>query len=207
MKLTNIASLDPVITGSGRKGLSGASAADKAMWQEMQTDWERFAIESSSALAALFEERQLPLTNGEEDGVDLYLGVNKAVITTSRVGQSFFRRAVLSAYDYKCCITGLALPRLLVASHIVPWSVDANNRLNPSNGLALSALHDKAFDLGIITINDDMTVRVASSQSARNDAFFQSALQRYEGKMITIPSKFTPAERFLKYHREHVFKE
>jgi putative restriction endonuclease len=40
MKLTNIASLDPAITGSGRKGLAGASAADRAMWDEMQANWE-----------------------------------------------------------------------------------------------------------------------------------------------------------------------
>lgn len=50
MKLTNIASLDPSITGSGRKGLSGASAADRAMWAEMQTDWDAFVIASQQAI-------------------------------------------------------------------------------------------------------------------------------------------------------------
>ncbi|WP_246585402.1 hypothetical protein [Thiorhodospira sibirica] len=44
MKLTNISSLDPAITSTGRKGLSGASFADKKMLKEMQNDWEIFAL-------------------------------------------------------------------------------------------------------------------------------------------------------------------
>lgn len=47
-------------------------------------------------------------------------------------------------------MSGLAEPRLLIASHIVPWSKDKTNRLNPSNGLCLSAIHDRAFDQGFI---------------------------------------------------------
>src|SRR3990167_8254586 len=49
MKLTNIASLDPAITSTGRSGLERASATDKAMWEEMQEDWERFAVEAQQA--------------------------------------------------------------------------------------------------------------------------------------------------------------
>lgn len=43
MKLTNFASLDPVITSSGRKGLTGASRADRAIWKEMTSDWPKLA--------------------------------------------------------------------------------------------------------------------------------------------------------------------
>ena len=35
MKLSNLASLDPVITESGRAGLAGASAGDRAIWVGM----------------------------------------------------------------------------------------------------------------------------------------------------------------------------
>ncbi|MXX40146.1 MAG: HNH endonuclease, partial [Gemmatimonadetes bacterium] len=89
---------------------------------------------------------------------------DRIVQTKTRIGQNFFRKAVLSAYNYRCCITGLSIPKLLVASHIVPWHIDSANRLNPRNGLALSVLHDKAFDLGMITINEDMTVRVSKKE-------------------------------------------
>ena len=72
-----------------------------------------------------------------------------------RVGQRLFRDAVLTAYNARCCITGLAVYRLLVAGHIMPWREDPSQRLNPANGLCLSALHDRAFDIGLITIRPD----------------------------------------------------
>ncbi len=187
MKLTNIASLDPAITTSGRKGLKGSSKADRQMWEEMQTDWERFVIQSEKAfrevLAQAPIEKIFALDNQAppEEQRD-YSGRNRIVKSTTRVGQNFFRKAVLSAYDYKCCITGLSAPQLLVASHIIPWSVDRENRLNPRNGLALSMLHDKAFDSGLLTIDKDkdMTVRVSKKVAiSPKDEFFISTIQNY----------------------------
>lgn len=209
MKLTNIASLDPAITSTGRKGLEGASAADKAMWEEMQADWERFAIEAqhSENVFGITPEfgADIDKTAMPDEIVD-YTGSNKTVQTTTRVGQAFFRRAVLSAYNYQCCITGLSVPKLLVASHIIPWRVDAVNRLNPRNGLCLSMLHDKAFDAGIIAVAEDMTVSVSRKHVAKADYFFNSALLAYDGKPIALPEKFRPLAEFLSYHRQHVFE-
>ena len=204
MKLTNIASLDPAITSTGRRGLEGASAADKAMWAEMQAGWEHFAVEAQLALNALGTTTDLEA--GVDDASILgdvidYTGGNKTVQTTTRIGQDFFRRAVLSAYDYRCCITGLAVSKLLVASHIVPWRTDTKNRLNPRNGLCLSMLHDKAFDVGIITIAEDMTVCVSRKHTNNADHFFKSALLAYDGKPIALPEKFRSNAEFLAHHR------
>ncbi|MEJ1958212.1 MAG: hypothetical protein WDM70_01095 [Nitrosomonadales bacterium] len=108
MKLTNIASLDPAITSTGRKGLEGASATDKAMWQEMQANWGRFAIEAQQAantLEPLLKLNQLSIILLCRMRLPTTQGVNKTVLTTTRVGQNFFRRSVLSAYEYRCCIT------------------------------------------------------------------------------------------------------
>ncbi|MEJ1958213.1 MAG: HNH endonuclease signature motif containing protein [Nitrosomonadales bacterium] len=79
-----------------------------------------------------------------------------------------------------------------MASHIVPWRNDEENRLNPRNGLCLSMLHDKAFDVGIITIAEDMTVKVSRKQASNADHFFDSALFTYDGKPIALPAKFRP---------------
>jgi len=49
----------------------------------------------------------------------------------------------------------------LVAGHIKPWAEDEANRLNPRNGLALNALHDCAFELGLFTIRPDYVIEVA----------------------------------------------
>ena len=207
MKLTNIASLDDAITSTGRTGLRNASTADRAMWEEMQDDWGRFAVESSRAIEAVEAEDTLPddpLDKDEYDGG--LVGVDRTVITTARVGQNFFRVAVLSAYNERCCITGLSIPSLLVASHIVPWRHDRANRVNPRNGLLLSALHDKAFDKGLLTVADDMTVRVSNRRANTDDTYFAESFERYEGCRISLPEKFSPDRNFLSHHREHVFQ-
>ncbi|MDP2142182.1 MAG: HNH endonuclease [Gammaproteobacteria bacterium] len=206
MKLTNIASLDPEITSTGRTGLRGASSADKSMWDEMQGDWEGFAVKSGEAMRVALQGTEIPSLEIDEEEID-YSGKDKVVITTARDGQRFFRNSVLSAYDFKCCISGLANPRLLVASHIVPWRNEVSNRLNPANGLSLSVLHDKAFDIGLITINEDMTVRVSKKSLDELDYFYRDTILSYEGKPISLPEKFFPKLEFLAYHRAEVFEK
>lgn len=205
MKLTNIASLDPAITSTGRTGLKGASAADRKMWQEMAADSEGFAVECQKALIAA-ESSEVPLDDMSDDDSVRREGEDRLAQATIRIGQSFFRSAVLSAYSGQCCITGLSVPTLLVAGHIIPWSQDKRNRLNPRNGLALSVLHERAFDAGIITIDENMTVRVSSNHTVQNDEFFTSSIASYDGVPIRTPRKFGIGEEFLAFHREHIYR-
>lgn len=208
MKLTNIASLDPEITSTGRVGLRAASAQDRAMWNEMHSNWEEFALEAQQTVAEItseqvFEDTYIPI----DIPIDEYIGEDRTVLTTVRVGQNFFRRTILSAYNEQCCITGLSIPALLVASHIIPWRDDKLNRVNPKNGLCLSALHDKAFDSGLITINNDMTVQISKTRRANNNPFFSESIESYAGKPIRLPEKFSPDKNFLAYHREYIFQK
>ncbi len=200
MKLCNIASLDQKVTATGRKGLSGASKADHELWNEIHDDWGKFAIELKNATDKLFQTKE-SLTDA-----DNHTGEEKIVQSSARIGQTFFRQTLLNAYESKCCITGLSEPRLLVASHIIPWRCDKKNRLNPRNGLLLSALHDKAFDIGMITINEDMTVRVSKTLSSK-DSYMKESILSYDGKQIAIPNKFHPDPAFLTYHRFHIFEK
>lgn len=201
MKLNNIASLDPAITTTGRKGLKGASASDKAMWNEMESDWGKFVLELQNITPVL----DTPVEELQE--VDLnYTGVDRFSQVKTRVGQNFFRKSVLSAYHDQCCISGLSVPKLLVASHIIPWRVDESNRLNPRNGLCLSMLHDKAFDAGMLTIAEDLTVCVSRRYAKKDDTFYGSALLVYDGQPMKMPEKFVPDSEFLAYHREYVFE-
>ena len=202
MKLVNIASLDPKITSTGRSGLRNASSQDRLVWEEMQSDWDRFAMQADQAV----REIGMPEEASDAQLEESRLGEDRPVEATTRIGQRFFRRAVLSSYAGRCCITGLSSPSLLIASHIIPWSHDKANRVNPRNGLLLSALHDKAFDSGIITIADDMTVRVSGEHLQGNDDFFVKSIGAYDGHQIALPQKFEPSRDFLRYHREHVFK-
>ena len=206
MKMGNIASLDPAITSTGRKGLRAASTNDRAMWDEMTGDWENFAVECERALLATEAMPEAVVEQALPDYDDLPVGEDRVVRATTRIGQRFFRAAVMSAYNEQCCITGLAIPQLLIASHIVPWHLYPANRTNPQNGLLLSALHDRAFDTGLITINDDMTVRVSREHPASAGSFFADAIGYYEGRPISLPEKFAPDKDLLAHHREYIFQ-
>ena len=208
MKMGNLASLDPAITSTGRSGLRAASANDRVMWDEMTSDWERFAVECEQALLATEAMPELPVEDEQSipDYDDLPVGEDRVVLATTRIGQRFFRAAVMSAYNEQCCVTGLAIPTLLQASHIVPWQHDSANRTNPRNGLLLSVLHHKAFDAGLLTINDDMTVHVSREHTAVGGEFFSAAIGSYDGRPIQLPEKFAPHRDFLAYHREYIFQ-
>ncbi len=207
MKLTNLASLDPKITSTGRRGLTKASRADKEIWNEMTSDWDRIATEINGTAQSLTGTG--PIAQKEEGPPQAdadYTGLTKTTLIAARVGQRFFRQAVLSAYDFKCCITGLAAPELLVASHIVPWRADSSNRLNPRNGLCLSALHDRAFDQGLIAISESFHLMLSPRISRiKSNKYIDDAFLAYADKGISLPAKFVPDLAFLKYHRDSLF--
>ena len=175
------------------------------MWEEIQADWERFAAESQTAISTFLESAEED-EDVIEDEIEYPIGEDRLVRAKARVGQRFFRSAVLSAYNQRCCITGLSIPTLLVASHIVPWRRDTQNRVNPRNGLLLSALHDRAFDSGLLTITDDMAVQVSNNDIWRKDKYFSESIGRYDGQLINLPEKFSPAPEFLAFHRRHIFQ-
>ncbi len=206
MKMLNIASLDPAITGTGRAGLGNASALDREVWDEFHSDWERLAVECQLLRQQLDQNivNDLELENDELLPED-FTGETRQVLTTQRIKQHFFRRAVLSSYRGRCCMSGLSEPRLLIASHIVPWSIDKVNRLNPSNGLCLSAIHDRAFDKGLITLTDDFKIVVSEELKRKNEPFVMEVLLPLHGRTIEPPERFAPQAEFVAWHRQELF--
>ena len=82
----------------------------------------------------------------DADGVGGREGRDVLRLAKARINQDFFRKMVLDNYGNRCCLTGIPIPQVLRASHIVSWAEDPSNRLNPANGLCLSATYDAAFD-------------------------------------------------------------
>src|SRR5205814_509586 len=119
-------------------------------------------------------------------------GLERERMVRVRVNQHFFRAAVLAAYDYKCCVTGIAVPELLVASHIVPWAADAKERMNPRNGLCLNALHDRAFDRKLMLLDQELKVRFPAQLKSRASRDGLEWLLGFEGQRIRLPRKFKP---------------
>ena len=138
----------------------------------------------------------------DEFALDDYTGETRQVIVQQRIKQEFFRRAVLASYRGRCCISGVSDPRLLVASHIVPWRDDKANRLNPSNGLCLSAIHDKAFDHHLFSLTDDYRVVLSKGLELTNDALLRKVFWEVQDHKITLPERFLPDPVFVQRHRE-----
>jgi hypothetical protein len=203
MKACNFASLDPAFRASQRKGLSGASDADRAIWNEFLADPEKIAAEAEEYCARIrpripdADDAAIQIPAGETDVLRL--------IRARRV-QSFFRAAVLTSYEERCAITGLAVPELLVASHIIPWSESTTRRADPTNGLCLNALFDRAFDRGLITIDDNLRVVVSRHLlDACGAADLDCSIRQAHGRRMRLPKRLGPDTSALAYHRDHRF--
>ena len=134
---------------------------------------------------------------------DSFEGKERIQIVSARVNQYFFRKMILKNFKCKCCINGLNIPDVLRASHIVAWSEDKENRLNPENGLCLSATYDAAFDRHLITIDDDYRLVLGKSlKEYTNNQAFKQHFKEYEGKQILLPKRNLPDKDFLEKHRK-----
>lgn len=203
-KLGNFGSFDPELKKRGIGGLPNTSRLDKEIWDEFNSNWEELAFQSE-LLIAQFGNKSIEEV-AEIDISNLPVGHERESLVKVRVNQKFFRQSVLSIYGSKCCITGLDMQELIVASHIVPWRNDENNRTNPQNGLCLNSLHDKAFDRGLITVTTDFKVKLSGrlKESGSNE-FINNFFTSYENKEISLPDKFVPDRDFILFHNKEVF--
>ena len=206
-KLANFARLDPALQQRNIAGASHGSKGEVEVWEEFNGNWEVLAFESERLLAEITGRKLSQIAKIVEEELPQE-GKERERMVRVRVNQHFFRATVLSAYDNRCCITGLSIPDLLNASHIIPWSVDQRNRLNPRNGLALNAVHDRAFDRGLITVTPAFKVKVSTKLSRlQSDSAVEDFFLRYDGVDISPPSRFSPDPSFLNYHNKQVFQE
>lgn len=215
MKLNNFTSLDPEEAARGVRGLPGASALDRKVWEAFHRDWEGMAAQSESLWERIVDKHEgakAAEAASEENTFDIPRKPHEGPTESERVtrvrhGQDFFRRAVMAAYNARCCVSGNPVPEFLIASHILPWAKYPEERVNPKNGLCLSRLHDAAFDKGLITFDEQK--RLVLSKSLREYLSHDSIkvnFERYEGKPIITPEKFAPEPSFLKTHREDLFQ-
>ncbi|MBM3934221.1 MAG: hypothetical protein FJ319_07955 [SAR202 cluster bacterium] len=133
------------------------------------------------------------------------VGFDVLTISKARRNQDYFREVVLASYDTTCAITGLRNAALLVASHIIPWSQSETVRLNPSNGICLNALHDKAFDSGLMTFDEDYCLIYSDQLQPTAGSSWKSLFAPYQGLKLTMPSRFLPARESLEFHRNTIF--
>ena len=165
--------------------------AIEAKWHEFWEKGEDLIFKARQILADK-QGKSLDIQRKDSE-VGPSVGRYRKTTVKTRIGQSFFRAAVLSSYNWTCCVTGLKEVRLLNASHIVPWANDSKNRVNPSNGLCLNALHDRAFDRGLMTISEDYCVVFASEIHDCIDEATKALLLKYNGKSRRLPISWISA--------------
>jgi len=204
-KLGNFGAFDPLLAKRGISGLPHASKLDKQIWSEYSGQWDNLVRESRRLLALKQADRvepsdQAPIISRPEGPTE------KAATVLVRLYQSFFRKTVLASYEYCCCVCGIDLPQLLVASHIVPWATRADLRTAPENGLCLCSIHDRAFDRGLIGINNAYELVISSVARQSKSDLMKKVLFEFEGAAIAMPTRFAPSAEFLQWHLDHVFE-
>lgn len=212
LKLVNLASLDPVLKLRGIRGMPGSSKLDRETWDEYHSDAADLIPLAQEKFDALF-------TAGESETTEVIPG--KGVVRVSmppvgetetirpakqRRGQTYFRDIVLNNYDNRCALTGLPVRELLVASHILPWSGHAAERLNVKNGISLNRLHDSAFDRHLVSFDEEF--RLVLSPKLKSIMLEESVVyqfEAFEGKTLRVPNDgVLPDLSFLSIHRKQL---
>jgi hypothetical protein len=212
-KLGNFGAFDPLLAKQGISGLAHAGRADKLVWEEFTNHWEDLVRESNRLLTVLSApvssagNLQAAVVSEDEEIIAIPTGPSERRGSVSlRLFQSFFRRAVLASYDSACCICGLDIRSLLVASHIKPWSADESTRSEPENGLCLCSIHDRAFDRGLIAVSEDLQLIVASEVLRSEQRFVRVALVDFHTQPLRMPKRFAPRDEYLGWHRDNIFR-
>lgn len=207
MRLNNFASVDPYHQQRGISGLKGGKKQVEPIWNEFINNKEDLLFESEKILA---EKQNCNLETKFADilqDIENLKGEVKIREVKTRINQNLFRQIVIANYAGRCAITGLDIPDLLVASHIIPWSKNETERLNPENGICLSSLYDKAYDRGFIGITERFSIILSKDIKAKNkENYYRKIFLDIEGKSIRFPQKYIPKKEFLQYHLDTIFR-
>ena len=209
LRLVNYASYDPQLKHRGISGMAHGGKKCSDLWNEFINDRERLLFESERILAE--HEGTTIEKKYEQEIKDIPKGIvgeTKVREVKTRVNQNVFRQIVLANYDGRCALTGIDLSELLVASHIIPWAENEQERLNPENGICLSSLYDKAFDTGLISFTNEQRVifSVRLMDNVGKD-YYTKYFVPIENSTLITPRKYNINPQFLEWHRDCIFNK
>lgn len=125
------------------------------------------------------------------------------------VRNGLFQRHITALYQYQCSFTGMKLQNafnyhFVDACHIIPFSISFNDSL--SNGIALCPNMHRAFDHGLLSIDENY--RILVSEHITEDQEHPYALASLKGRKILLPKeqRYYPAKEALKWHRSERFR-
>ncbi len=125
---------------------------------------------------------------------------SKKAIVNVRVNQGKFRDLLLKRYNNKCCLCAIKNQKFLIASHIKPWAKsELKEKVDIDNGFLMCPNHDRLFDKGYITFDDDGTI-IISGKLEKNDRVFLNVDSKMRIEQLTKGNK-----EYLEFHRKKVF--
>jgi len=207
IRLSNFASVDPFHQQRGIVGMRGGIKQVEPIWNEFIDNKDELLFESERILAKKEHTSIETKYSTELKDISHLKGEYKVREVKTRVNQNVFRQIVIANYNGKCAITRIDIPDLLLASHILPWSKDEKERLNPENGICLSPLYDKAYDKGYIGITEKFEIVLSKElQKRHKEDYHQIHFASLQGSKILMPKKYYPNKEFLQYHMDKIFK-
>jgi putative restriction endonuclease len=118
-----------------------------------------------------------------------------------------FKKEIPRIYNYQCCISGMKIEttvnaQMVDACHIIPFSLSNDDTL--PNGICLSPNLHRAFDRGLLTINEDYIVRISPSVK---EALSPYSITQFEGQHLSLPKepRLYPSLQNLSWHRKERF--
>ena len=120
---------------------------------------------------------------------------------------TIFRREIIRLYNETCCVSGLRVAAtfsitMVDACHIKPFAVGFDNTL--TNGIALCPNLHRAFDRGLLAVDDDY--RVIASGAFVENAQSPYSLSQVAGVALLLPPHHLPSLEAFAWHRQHVFQ-
>src|SRR5882757_3400246 len=191
------------ISGRAQSAIRPISSADFSRIVELGFE------ETAPLLPRLDNEMLLPTFDEEQAPFKFDQQRDRITVTMSRIMRDrVFRRVVLRAYDERCAVTGLRLINgrgraEVAAAHIQP--VEANGPDIVSNGIALSGTAHWMFDRGLISLGDDLEILV--SRQTNDPQGIRSIINKTGQALPPRRLSERPHPHFLKWHREHCFKQ
>ncbi len=173
-----------------------ASATGSSALTANSTPASDLGTDDSFAEAAPFSQHVVDQILQKIAAGDFSVPDNYSSIRTRGSAQRAFAKVVKDNYAWECAITGIKTKEFLVASHIVPWADDASIRTDPANGICLSMLVDKAFDVGYLTIDANLVVHVDSAKLASDPALL-AQLSPYDGATLKTSLAVPPNPGYL----------
>jgi hypothetical protein len=168
------------------------------------TSDERIVADGADFIGAIVEYIQPDLStdvdiNEIKKRHDISETTRKQLIDARR-GQGEFRRGLLQKWG-GCSVTGCLVNEVLRASHIKPWKAASDQeRVDPNNGLLLTATLDALFDRGLVSFENNGNMIVSSR--LRDDACL--ILLPHQRNLVGEPSE--RQREYLAWHRREVLR-